>query len=36
MGNAKPGLKALADDITGTIEEDGLYHSFVKYGLIGS
>lgn len=34
MGNAKPGLKAIADDITGTIEEDGLYHSFVKYGLI--
>lgn len=34
MGNAKPGLKAIADDITGTVEEDGLYHSFVKYGLI--
>ncbi|MDQ0655631.1 Cof subfamily protein (haloacid dehalogenase superfamily) [Paenibacillus sp. W2I17] len=34
MGNAKPGLKAIADVITGTVEEDGLYHSFVKYGLI--
>ncbi|MNP82863.1 putative bifunctional phosphatase/peptidyl-prolyl cis-trans isomerase [compost metagenome] len=36
MGNAKPGLKAIADDITETIEEDGVYHSFVKYGLIQS
>ncbi|PYE43252.1 Cof-type HAD-IIB family hydrolase [Paenibacillus barcinonensis] len=34
MGNAKPGLKEIADDITASVEEDGLYHSFVKYGLI--
>ncbi|MNI59292.1 putative bifunctional phosphatase/peptidyl-prolyl cis-trans isomerase [compost metagenome] len=34
MGNAKPDLKKLADDITGTVEEDGLYHSFAKYGLL--
>lgn len=34
MGNAKPDLKAIADDITDTVEEDGLYKSFVKYGLI--
>lgn len=34
MGNAKPGLKAIADDITGSVEEDGLYHSFVKHGLV--
>ncbi|MNB97809.1 putative bifunctional phosphatase/peptidyl-prolyl cis-trans isomerase [compost metagenome] len=36
MGNAKPGLKQIADDITGTVEEDGLYYSFVKYGLINT
>ncbi|WP_342551529.1 Cof-type HAD-IIB family hydrolase [Paenibacillus sp. FSL R7-0652] len=34
MGNAKPGLKEIADDITYSVEEDGLYHSFVKHGLI--
>lgn len=36
MGNAKPALKELADDITGNIEDDGLYQCFVKYGLISS
>lgn len=36
MGNARPGLKQIADDITGTVEEDGLYHSFIKYGLISA
>ncbi|WP_283655951.1 Cof-type HAD-IIB family hydrolase [Paenibacillus sp. RC334] len=34
MGNAKPGLMEIADDITDNVEEDGLYKSFVKYGLI--
>ncbi|MEN1990098.1 Cof-type HAD-IIB family hydrolase [Paenibacillus hubeiensis] len=34
MGNAKPGLKEIADDITNTLDNDGLYNSFVKYGLI--
>ncbi|MMZ64871.1 Sugar phosphatase YidA [compost metagenome] len=34
MGNAKPGLKEIADDITDTLENDGLYNSFAKYGLI--
>ncbi|WP_019911034.1 Cof-type HAD-IIB family hydrolase [Paenibacillus sp. HW567] len=34
MGNAKPALKELANDITGNVGEDGLYQSFVKYGLI--
>ncbi|MFD1887867.1 Cof-type HAD-IIB family hydrolase [Paenibacillus wenxiniae] len=34
MGNAKPGLQAIADDITDTVEQDGLYKSFLKYGLI--
>ncbi|GGO02323.1 Cof-type HAD-IIB family hydrolase [Saccharibacillus kuerlensis] len=34
MGNAREELKAVADHVTGTLEEDGLYHSFVKVGLI--
>lgn len=34
MGNAKSGLIAIADDVTGTVQEGGLYHAFVKYGLI--
>ena len=34
MGNAKEELKVAADDITGTPDEDGIYHSFKKYGLI--
>ncbi|MNC81028.1 putative bifunctional phosphatase/peptidyl-prolyl cis-trans isomerase [compost metagenome] len=34
MGNAKPGLKEIADDITDDLENDGLYKSFVKHGLI--
>lgn len=34
MGDAREGLKAMADDITGTADEDGIYNSFVKYGLI--
>ncbi|ANF96991.1 Cof-type HAD-IIB family hydrolase [Paenibacillus bovis] len=33
MGNARPGLLEIADDITDTLEQDGLYKSFVKYGL---
>lgn len=34
MGNAKDALKQAADDITGTPDEDGLFNSFRKYGLI--
>ncbi|OWR32822.1 hydrolase [Saccharibacillus sp. O23] len=34
MGNAREELKAVADHVTGTLEEDGLYTSFVRYGLI--
>lgn len=34
MGNAKEALKEIACDITGTHEEDGIYNSFKKYGLI--
>ncbi|MGQ3478080.1 Cof-type HAD-IIB family hydrolase [Paenibacillus sp. TY11] len=34
MGNAKPGLKAMADEITDAVDEDGLFHSFKKHGLI--
>ncbi len=34
MGNAVPSLKEIADDVTGTADEDGLLTSFTKYGLI--
>lgn len=34
MGNAKPGLIAIADEVTDTLEQDGLYNSFLKHGLI--
>lgn len=34
MGNAKEALKEIACDITGTHDEDGIYNSFEKYGLI--
>ncbi|WP_245799697.1 Cof-type HAD-IIB family hydrolase [Virgibacillus proomii] len=34
MGNAKEALKLVADDITDTPDEDGIFNSFVKYGLI--
>lgn len=34
MGNAKPGLKDIADEITDTHDEGGIYNSFKKHGLI--
>lgn len=34
MGNAKDELKKLADDITDTHDENGIYNSFKKYKLI--
>lgn len=34
MGNAKDGLKEIADDITDTHDNNGIYNSFLKYGLI--
>ncbi|WP_264757795.1 HAD family hydrolase [Neobacillus dielmonensis] len=34
MGNAKEEVKQVADDITNSPEEDGIYNSFKKYGLI--
>jgi hydroxymethylpyrimidine pyrophosphatase-like HAD family hydrolase len=34
MGNAKEEVKKAADDITDTHNEDGIYNSFKKYGLI--
>lgn len=34
MGNACKELKMIADDITDSVEQDGLYKSFKKYGLI--
>ena len=34
MGNGGPEIKEMADCITDSVEEDGLYHAFVKFGLI--
>ena len=34
MGNATPSLKEIADDVTDTHNNDGLYKSFKKYKLI--
>lgn len=34
MGNAKQGLKDMADDITDSHDDNGIYNAFVKYNLI--
>jgi len=34
VGNAKEGLKAIADEVTDDIGEDGIYRSMKKHGLI--
>ena len=34
MGNAADFVKEAADDVTESVDEDGVYHAFVKYGLI--
>lgn len=34
MGNADPALKAIADDITADLADDGISKGFQKYGLI--
>lgn len=34
MGNAQDHVKALADHVTGTLEEDGVYWALKHYGLI--
>lgn len=34
MGSALDYVKEAADDVTGSVEEDGVYHAFRKYGLI--
>jgi hydroxymethylpyrimidine pyrophosphatase-like HAD family hydrolase len=34
MGNAKEAVKKAANEITNTHDEDGIYNSFKKYGLI--
>ena len=34
MGNACDYVKEAADDVTGSVEEDGVYQAFRKYGLM--
>ncbi|MEI2406184.1 HAD family hydrolase [Niallia taxi] len=35
MGNAHEIVKSVADDVTEAVDENGIYNSFEKYGLIG-
>ena len=35
MGNAKPPTKAIADYITDSVNQNGLWNAFVHFGLIG-
>ena len=34
MGNAAPELKALADETTTSVREDGVWNAFVRHGLV--
>lgn len=34
MGNARPEVKDVADDVTGRVDQDGIHHGFAKHGLI--
>lgn len=34
MGNASDYVKKAADDVTESVAQDGVYHAFLKYGLI--
>lgn len=34
MGNATPELKAKADYVTGTVEEDGIFNALEELGLV--
>ncbi len=34
MGNADESVKAVADDVTCSVDDDGVWHAFVKYGLV--
>ena len=34
MGNAVEGVKALADQVTTAIDDDGIHNAFVRDGLI--
>ena len=34
MGNASDYVKETADDVTESVAQDGVYHAFLKYGLI--
>lgn len=34
MGNADPALRALADEVTTSVTDDGVWNAFVRHGLI--
>jgi hydroxymethylpyrimidine pyrophosphatase-like HAD family hydrolase len=34
MGNARPGVKDIADDVTGRVDRDGTHDGFAKRGPI--
>ena len=34
MGNGSPALMAVADDVAESVTQDGIFNSFIKYGII--
>ena len=36
MGNADAALQALADEVTTSVTDDGVWNAFVRHGLIGT
>ncbi len=34
MGNAHDSVKSVADDVTRSVDDDGVWHAFMKHGLI--
>jgi hydroxymethylpyrimidine pyrophosphatase-like HAD family hydrolase len=34
MGNAPPAVKDVANEVTGSVDEDGIRQTFLRHGLI--
>ena len=35
MGNADGSVKAIADEVTTGVDDDGVWNAFVRHGLVG-
>jgi hydroxymethylpyrimidine pyrophosphatase-like HAD family hydrolase len=35
MGNADGSVKAVADEVTTGVDDDGVWNAFVRHGLVG-